>query len=104
MCPQAPKTGDGTAADSRQEVKPPRMFRVLMHNDDYTTMEFVVDVLQDIFNKSQDEAVRIMLSIHHKGLGLCGVYTAQIAETKAARVHDKAQSQGFPLRCSVEPE
>ena len=85
-------------------LKPPRMYRVLMHNDDYTTMDFVVMMLRSVFRKSPDDAVRIMLNIHHQGTGMCGVFTAEVAETKVAAVHDRAREHGFPLRCSMEPE
>lgn len=85
-------------------IKEPRRFRVLMHNDDYTTMDFVVDVLISIFHKSGNEAENIMLAVHEQGIGACGVYTEEIAETKVALVHDKARRAGFPLRCSMEEE
>ncbi|SHJ29450.1 ATP-dependent Clp protease adaptor protein ClpS [Desulfatibacillum alkenivorans DSM 16219] len=80
------------------------MFKVLLHNDDYTTMEFVVGVLQRVFNKSVPEATRIMLNVHNRGVGVAGVYTAEVAETKIETVHSMAQADGFPLKCSMEPE
>ena len=86
------------------EVREPRRFRVLLHNDDYTTMEFVVDILISIFRKSPDEATDIMMAVHREGLGSCGVYTEEVAETKVAQVHDRARKAGFPLRCSMEEE
>jgi len=86
------------------DVREPRRFRVLLHNDDYTTMEFVIEVLISIFRKSPDEAMNIMISVHEKGLGSCGVYTEEVAETKVAQVHDRARKAGFPLRCSMEEE
>ncbi|BCR03905.1 hypothetical protein DESUT3_09740 [Desulfuromonas versatilis] len=73
-----------------------------MHNDDYTTMEFVVQVLEAVFRKPPTEANQIMLNIHLKGVGLCGVYPHEIAETKVDKVHAMARSEGFPLRCSME--
>ena len=87
-------------------VKPekPRMYRVFLHNDDYTTMNFVVAILKDVFNKQMDDAIRIMLAVHRQGVGECGVYTAEIAETKVALVHSKARAADFPLRCSMEAE
>lgn len=88
----------------RQEVRPPPQFRVLLHNDHYTTMEFVVDVLASIFGRSEDESIRIMLNVHNAGVGTAGVYTAAVAETKIATVHALAEKQAFPLRCSMEPE
>ena len=86
------------------EVREPRRYRVLLHNDDYTTMEFVVDILISIFRKSPDEATAIMVTVHKNGLGNCGVYTAEVAETKVAQVHDRARKAGYPLRCSMEEE
>ena len=77
-------------------------FRVLMHNDDYTTMDFVVTVLERIFFKSPSEATDIMLQIHQGGVGICGEYPHQIAESKVTKVHRMARERGFPLRCSVE--
>lgn len=88
----------------KPEVKRPRLFKVLLHNDDYTTMEFVVFVLQKVFHKPLDDAVRIMLSVHHYGLGVCGVYPCEVAETKVNRVHAYAQDEGYPLRSTMEPE
>jgi ATP-dependent Clp protease adaptor protein ClpS len=73
-----------------------------MHNDDYTTMEFVVEVLEGVFHKAATEAHRIMLTIHHEGTGVCGTFPHDIAETKVARVHRMARQAGFPLRCSLE--
>lgn len=86
------------------DVREPRRFRVLLHNDDYTTMEFVIDILIGIFEKGVDEATAIMLAVHEKGLGICGVYTEEVAETKVAQVHDRARRAGFPLRCSMEED
>lgn len=88
----------------KERVQEPQRFVVLLHNDDYTSMDFVVDVLQGIFNKNKEEATRIMLSVHEKGVGRCGVYTAEIAEAKVRRVTQKARAAGFPLRCTMEPE
>lgn len=80
------------------------MFRVLLHNDDYTTMEFVVDVLMAIFKKTVEEATQIMLNVHKKGIGVCGVYTREIAETKVEAVIRLAHENGYPLRCTMEKE
>jgi ATP-dependent Clp protease adaptor protein ClpS len=104
MSDQSATPGTGLASDVQDEVKPPKMYRVLMHNDDYTTMEFVVAVLVSVFKKSSEEAVEIMLNVHQRGAGVCGVYTANIAETKIGTVHSRAKEYGFPLRCSMEPE
>ncbi|MCL4215599.1 MAG: ATP-dependent Clp protease adaptor ClpS [Candidatus Hydrogenedentes bacterium] len=97
--------GTGTLPDSstRDEVERPRPFKVLLHNDDYTSMEFVVEILQSVFRKGHVEAVRIMLNVHHNGVGVAGVYSAQIAESKVHEVHSRAEDHGFPLRCSIEP-
>jgi ATP-dependent Clp protease adaptor protein ClpS len=88
--------------ESRSKTARPPLFKVLMHNDDYTTMEFVIEVLESVFHKSPPEATQIMLNIHLKGVGLCGVYPFEIAETKVDRVHAVARSEGFPLKCSLE--
>ena len=88
----------------RQETKEPSLYRVVLLNDDYTTMEFVIHVLETVFHKSPVEATQIMLSIHKKGAGLCGVYTREIAETKVAAVHDMAVKNKFPLKCTMEKE
>ncbi|PLY03284.1 MAG: ATP-dependent Clp protease adaptor ClpS [Desulfuromonas sp.] len=85
-----------------EKVSMPSLFKVLMHNDDYTTMEFVVEVLQDIFGKSHTEAEKIMLTIHFQGVGHCGTFPYSIAETKAEQTRMKARKAGFPLRCSLE--
>lgn len=102
MTDQAPKTGGGVAEKSRPEVQRPQLFKVILHNDDYTTMEFVVEVLETIFDKSAEEAVRIMLQVHLEGYGLCGTYSHEVAETKVAQVYDGARTAGFPLRASLE--
>jgi ATP-dependent Clp protease adaptor protein ClpS len=83
-------------------TREPRRFHVILHNDNYTTMEFVVDVLVSIFRKTAEEAAAIMLAVHEKGRCSCGVYTEEMAETKVAQVRHKARQAGFPLRCSME--
>jgi len=90
------------ALKSRPVPKDPPLFKVLIHNDDYSTMEFVVHVLESVFHKSTAEATRIMLNVHHKGIGLCGVYPCEIAETKVDKVHSMAAKAGYPLRCSID--
>jgi ATP-dependent Clp protease adaptor protein ClpS len=85
----------------RKTAKPP-MYKVLLHNDDYTTMEFVVQILQDVFNKPHAEAVQIMLHVHRRGIGVAGVYAYEIAETKVATVRALAKKFDYPLQCSVE--
>ena len=91
---------------NREKVQPkkPKLFKVLLHNDDYTTMEFVIFILQNCFSKTLDEAQEIMLKVHHNGVGICGVYTHEIAESKTAKVHQISKKNGHPLRCSFEPE
>ncbi len=89
---------------TRNEVKEPSKYKVLMLNDDYTTMEFVIDVLRQIFGHSAVKATSIMLSIHNYGMGLCGVYTKEIAEAKINKVHNAARAKGFPLKCEMEKE
>ncbi|PQP35321.1 ATP-dependent Clp protease adapter ClpS [Desulfobacteraceae bacterium SEEP-SAG9] len=90
------------ASKTRGEVKEPPMYQVLLINDDYTTMEFVVEILMFIFNKSSEESMHIMLKIHREGMGLCGVYTYEVAETKVDTVHALAREKGFPLKCAME--
>ncbi len=99
-----PGTGEDVAVRTRNQTARPAMYKVLLHNDHYTTMEFVVDVLKDIFNKNRRDAVRIMLDVHQNGIGLCGVYTSEVAETKVDAVHKRARKEGYPLRCTLEPE
>lgn len=89
---------------TRQEIKKPSRYKVLMLNDDYTTMEFVVDVLKKIFGHSTLAATSIMLNIHNHGQGLAGIYTKEIAEAKVSQVHSAARSRGFPLKCEMERE
>jgi ATP-dependent Clp protease adaptor protein ClpS len=86
------------------ETRLPRLYRVLLHNDDYTTMEFVIEVLEGIFSKSPAEAFRIMMHVHQNRIGVCGTYPHEIAETKVALVHQRARARGYPLRASMEEE
>ena len=96
------QTQNNTATKTKPKVQRPAMFKVLLLNDDYTTMEFVVHVLQKFFSKSVEEATHIMLHVHHKGLGICGFYPHEIAETKVAQVVDYARKNEFPLQCTME--
>ncbi len=84
-------------------TKPP-MYKVIILNDDYTTMDFVVEVIVKIFRKTLEKANKIMLNVHRRGKGICGIYTREIAETKIETVHTLAQAQGFPLKCIMEKE
>ena len=104
MCPNSTDNQGDALTQTYQRTEPPPMFKVLLHNDDYTTMEFVVGVLKTVFNKTLSQATQIMLQVHHSGIGIAGVYTAEIAETKVETVHSMAQADGFPLKCSMEPE
>jgi ATP-dependent Clp protease adaptor protein ClpS len=96
--------GAGTAVvtKTKPRVKRPNMYRVLLLNDDYTPMEFVVHVLIRFFNKNQDDATRIMLHVHQNGVGECGVYTYEVAETKVTQVMDFARKHQHPLQCVME--
>lgn len=115
MSPRAPHgSGNGppsyeldeqgdVAVETTKKVKLPQLFKVLLHNDDYTTMEFVVMVLVDVFHRQQEDAVRIMLQVHKQGAGVAGTYSREIAEAKADKVMRLAREQEYPLRCTVEP-
>lgn len=97
-------SGVATETRTKDQLKRPTLYRVLLHNDNYTTMEFVVWVLVTQFHKSEADAFAIMLSVHRTGLGLAGVYTRDVAETKIDKVHQLARENEFPLRLSMEPE
>lgn len=103
-----PGDGDGIGIDivtqTRVRTKKPSLYRVLLLNDDYTPMEFVVYILERCFNRSREQATRIMLHVHQKGVGLCGVYTFEVAETKVAQVLDLAKRHEHPLQCVMEKE
>jgi len=99
-----PETEGDVSTETREDVTEPSMYRVLLLNDDYTTMEFVVEILMLIFSKSVEDATQIMLNVHRIGVGVCGVYTYQVAETKVETVHALAKERGFPLKCSMEKE
>jgi ATP-dependent Clp protease adaptor protein ClpS len=92
------------APDKQLRKEKPKFFKVFMHNDDYTSMDFVIEVLQSIFHKESVEAISLMLQIHRRGYALCGLYPFEIAETKVEKVHKQARAAGFPLRCTLEPE
>ena len=105
--PRSPGDGDdraGTAivAKPKPRTKRPNLYRVLLLNDDYTPMEFVVHVLERFFNKSREDATRIMLHVHHNGVGECGVFTYEVAETKVTQVMDFARKHQHPLQCVME--
>lgn len=97
--------GEGSVATAdAHEVKRPQLYKVLLHNDDYTTMEFVVMVLTEVFYRSEAQAVAIMLHVHKKGAGVAGVYSYEVAEARISKVARLAKEHEFPLRCSMEPE
>jgi ATP-dependent Clp protease adaptor protein ClpS len=107
--PRGPGGGDprregGVATATRKRVQRPPRYKVLLFNDDYTPMEFVVAILEQLFGKGPTEATQIMLAIHNSGLGVAGVYVLDVAETKVAAVHRAAEQRGYPLRAGVEKE
>jgi ATP-dependent Clp protease adaptor protein ClpS len=104
MADEQPRRGSDVLEKTRQQTKEPALFRVILHNDHYTTMEFVVAVLEGVFAKTPAEAFRIMMKVHTEGQALCGLYPHEIAETKVATVHDMARQAGYPLRASMEQE
>ena len=97
------KTSGTSVEEAKPRLKKPRMFRVLLMNDDYTPMEFVVHVLEQFFGMNREKATQVMLAVHTKGKGVCGIYPQDIAETKAAQVNQSARDSGHPLLCEVEP-
>jgi len=104
MSEYRPDTEETVLSGTREDIREPSMYRVLLHNDDYTTMEFVVEILMAVFNKPLDEATRIMQNVHRQGIGVCGVYTYEVAETKVETVEKLSLERGFPLKCTMEEE
>jgi ATP-dependent Clp protease adaptor protein ClpS len=102
MSEKDPNFFEETEIFSVERIREPEMDKVLLHNDDYTTMEFVIEILMGVFNKEIQEATRIMMDVHRRGVGVCGVYPFEIAETKVDTVHALARKNGFPLKCSME--
>jgi ATP-dependent Clp protease adaptor protein ClpS len=108
--PGGPGNGDdqegrtGLVTKTRPKTKKPSLYKVLLLNDDYTPMEFVIHVLEKYFSKGREEATRIMLHVHQKGVGVCGVFTYEVAETKVTQVMDVARQNGHPLQCTMEKE
>jgi ATP-dependent Clp protease adaptor protein ClpS len=102
------RNGDESSAGAVVKTKPktrkPSLYKVLMLNDDYTPMEFVIHVLERFFAKNRDEATRIMMNVHRRGVGICGVYTYEVAETKVTQVMDFARQHQHPLQCTLEKE
>jgi ATP-dependent Clp protease adaptor protein ClpS len=101
---QIQRTGDVTVEEVKPKLKKPTLYRVILVNDDYTPMEFVVLVLQRVFRKGREEAVQIMLNVHTRGSGVCGVFTAEVAETKVRQVMSFSRDNKHPLQCTMEPE
>jgi ATP-dependent Clp protease adaptor protein ClpS len=97
-------TGVATETKKKEALKKPPLYRVVFHNDNYTTMEFVVFVLRSVFHKSETDAVTIMLHIHQTGVGVAGVYSREVAETKVEKTHALAKEHEYPLKLSLEPE
>ena len=95
-------TGTGIVTKTRPKTKKPSLYKVLLLNDDYTPMEFVVHILERFFGKSREEATQIMLHVHRRGVGVCGVYTYEVAETKVTQVMDFARKHQHPLQCVME--
>ena len=93
-----------SSAKKKERTFRPSMYKVIILNDDYTTMDFVVEILMKIFRKTLEKANKIMLNVHRRGKGICGLYTREIAETKIETVHALSREQGFPLRCTMEKE
>ena len=96
--------GTGVVTRTKPKTKKPSMYKVLMLNDDYTPMEFVVHILERFFGKNRQEATRIMLHVHRRGVGICGVYTYEVAETKVTQVMDFARQHQHPLQCTLEKD
>jgi len=102
--PVDPSREEGVATKTRPKVTRPDRYKVMLYNDDYTPMEFVVSILEEIFGKSPAAATQIMLQIHRSGMGVAGVYVLQVSETKVSLVHRAAEERGYPLRAGVEKE
>ncbi len=99
-----PKEDGSVLTRERQETRTPRMYKVVLHNDDYSPMEFVVAILEQIFHLTREDATRVMLEVHHKGIGIAGLYTYEAAETKVQQVMTAAQVHEHPLQCTMEPD
>ena len=102
--PEPDYNDDLAVETAKPRMKRPPMYRVLLLNDDYTTMEFVIDVLTGIFHHSEEKAAQIMMHVHQKGAGVCGVFTREVAETKVEQVMQYAQQNKHPLQCTMEPD
>ncbi|MFH2218910.1 MAG: ATP-dependent Clp protease adapter ClpS [Pseudomonadota bacterium] len=99
-----PEIEEQVSSEVEEDVREPSMYRVLLHNDDYTSMEFVVQVLIYVFQKTVEESTHIMLKVHREGIGVCGTFTFEVAETKVKMVEALARESGFPLKCTMEKD
>jgi ATP-dependent Clp protease adaptor protein ClpS len=99
-----PQHEEDVLTERKQKLQKPPLYKVLLHNDDFTTMDFVVFVLVQVFHKNEEEAIQIMLAVHHQGVGVAGVYTYEIAEAKVNQVHNLAKAHEYPLLCTLEEE
>lgn len=99
-----PEVKKDISSDSELKNRQPPMYKVILHNDDYTTMDFVVEILMSVFGKSFEIATQIMLNVHEQGRGMCGIYTRDVAETKVNTVHNLAREREFPLKSTIEKE
>ena len=99
-----PEVEEIVDSETDHELEEPPMYKVMLLNDDYTTMEFVVEILVYVFQKSPEDATRIMLNVHRRGVGICGIYPFEVAETKVNTVENLARENGFPLKCVMERE
>jgi len=102
MLPPQTQYDEAPVAESHEKVEEPSLFKVLLHNDDYTTMEFVVWVLEAVFNMTEDDAVRVMLNVHVQGVGVAGIYTFEVAQMKVEKTTAMAQENEYPLLCTME--
>ncbi len=102
MLPPQSQYEEAPVAESEEKTEEPPLFKVLLHNDDYTTMDFVVHVLESVFNMSENQAIQVMLNVHVKGIGVAGIFTYEVAEMKVARTTAMAREQEFPLLCTME--
>lgn len=102
MLPPQSQYDELPVAESEEKTEEPPLFKVLLHNDDYTTMDFVVHVLESVFNLPENQAIQVMLNVHVKGVGIAGVYTYEVAEMKVAKTTTLAREQEFPLLCTME--
>jgi len=102
MLPPQSQYGEAPVAESHEKVEEPSLFKVLLHNDDYTTMEFVVWVLESVFNMTEDDAVRVMLNVHVQGVGVAGIYTFEVAQMKVEKTTAMARENEYPLLCTME--